>query len=215
MKYQLVIFDLDGTLLNTLEDLTDSVNYVLHKYGYPERTQEEVRSFIGNGIRKLIERSVPEGTDEVMTEECFKAFVPFYKEHCAVKTEPYDGMRELLGCLKEQGIKRAVVSNKADYATKELCEIYFPGMFDEVVGERTGIQRKPAPDSVNEVIRLLGVSREESVYVGDSDVDVKTAQNAGIDGVFVTWGFKDAEFLKESGANVIVTRPEELKERIL
>ncbi|MBE5952381.1 MAG: HAD family hydrolase [Lachnospiraceae bacterium] len=210
MKYRLMIFDLDGTLLNTLEDLTDSVNYVLWKHGFKERTLEEVRGFIGNGIHKLIERSVPEGTAPFLTEECYKDFVPHYKVHCAEKTRPYDGIPELLQRLKEAGVKIAVVSNKADYAVKELCAKYFPGIFDEVVGERVGIHRKPSPDAVNEVIRLLGATKEETVYVGDSDVDVQTAENAGIDGIFVAWGFKGEAFLKEAGANVIVTRPEEI-----
>lgn len=210
MKYRLMIFDLDGTLLNTLEDLADSVNYVLWKHGFPERTTEEVRSFVGDGIHKLIERSVPEGTAPFMVEECFKDFTPYYKVHCADKTKPYEGITELLQRLRASGVKTAVVSNKADYAAKELCTRYFPDMFDEVVGERVGIHRKPAPDSVNEVIRLLGATKEETVYVGDSDVDVQTAENAGIDGVFVAWGFKGEAFLKEAGANVIVTRPEEI-----
>lgn len=210
MKYRLMIFDLDGTLLNTLEDLADSVNYVLWKHGFPERTTEEVRSFVGDGIHKLIERSVPEGTAPFMVEECFKDFTPYYKVHCADKTKPYEGITALLQRLRASGVKTAVVSNKADYAAKELCARYFPDMFDEVVGERVGIHRKPAPDSVNEVIRLLGATKEETVYVGDSDVDVQTAENAGIDGVFVAWGFKGEAFLKEAGANVIVTRPEEI-----
>lgn len=210
MKYRLVIFDLDGTLLNTLEDLTDSVNYVLWKHGFKERTLEEVRGFIGNGIHKLIERSVPEGTAPFLTEECYKDFVPHYKVHCAEKTRPYDGIPELLQRLKEAGVKIAVVSNKADYAVKELCAKYFPGIFDEAVGERVGIHRKPSPDSVNEVIRLLGVTKEEAVYIGDSDVDVQTAENAGIDGIFVAWGFKGERFLREIGAGCIVTKPEEI-----
>lgn len=210
MKYRLMIFDLDGTLLNTLEDLTDSVNYVLWKHGFPERTLEEVRGFVGDGIHKLLERSVPEGTAPFMVEECFKDFIPYYKAHCADKTRPYDGIPELLDRLRENGVKTAVVSNKADYAAKELCARYFPGMFDEVVGERVGIHRKPSPDSVNEVIRLLGATKEETVYVGDSDVDVQTAENAGIDGIFVAWGFKGEAFLKGAGAKVIVTRPEEI-----
>lgn len=210
MNYRLVIFDLDGTLLNTLEDLADSVNYVLWKHGYPERSLEEIRSFVGDGIHKLMERSLPEGTPPFLVEECFKEFTPYYKAHCADKTRPYEGIEELLSRLKESGIKTAVVSNKADYATKELCAKYFPGVFDEVVGERVGIHRKPAPDSVNEVIRLLGVTKEETVYIGDSDVDVQTAKNAEIDGIFVAWGFKGEEFLRSAGAERIVTNPEEI-----
>ena len=210
MGYQLMIFDLDGTLLNTLEDLTDSVNYVLWKHGYPERTVQEVRSFVGDGIHKLIERSLPEETLPFVVEECFREFTAYYKVHCADKTRPYDGIPEMLVRVRKAGIRTAVVSNKADYAAKELCAKYFPGMFDEVVGERMGIHRKPSPDSVNEVIRLLGVSKEETVYIGDSDVDVQTAKNAGIDGIFVAWGFKGADFLCKAGAERIVTGPEEI-----
>lgn len=214
MGYQLMIFDLDGTLLNTLEDLTDSVNYVLWKHGYPERTVQEVRSFVGDGIHKLMERSLPEGTLPFVLEECFKEFTPYYKVHCANKTRPYEGIPELLQRLKVAGVQTAVVSNKADYAAKELCAKYFPGMFDEVVGERMGIHRKPSPDSVNEVIRLLGASKEETVYIGDSDVDVQTAENAEIDGIFVAWGFKGEDFLRNAGAKRIVSNVQELLEMI-
>lgn len=210
MGYQLAIFDLDGTLLDTLEDLTDSVNYVLWKSGHPERTMEEVRSFVGDGIHKLIERSLPEGTAPFIVEECFKEFTTYYKVHCADKTKPYDGIPELLETLRAAGVRTAVVSNKADYAAKELCTKHFPGMFDEVVGERLGIRRKPSPDSVNEVIRLLGAEKAETVYIGDSDVDIQTALNAEIDGIFVSWGFKGEAFLKEAGATKIVAKAQEL-----
>ena len=210
MKYRLMIFDLDGTLLDTLDDLTDSVNYVLLKHDYPKRTREEVRSFVGDGIHKLMERSLPEGTPSFVIEECYKEFLPYYKAHSADKTRPYDGICELLSRLHKNRVKLAVVSNKADYAVKELCAAYFPGMFDEAVGERDGIQRKPSPDSVHEVIRLLGVPKEETVYIGDSDVDVQTAKNAGIDGVFVTWGFRSEDVLRAAGATCIVHDSEEL-----
>lgn len=213
-KYQLVIFDLDGTLLDTLADLADSVNYALAVYGYPQRTYDEVRTFVGNGIRKLIERSVPEKTDVKAVDEVHQTFLAYYKEHCADKTRPYEGIRKLLQKLREQGIKTAVVSNKADEAVKELCTKYFSGLLDAAVGERAGIARKPAPDTVNEVLKKLSVERSQAVYIGDSDVDVQTAGNAEMDCIAVAWGFRDRECLQSAGAGVIVSSSEELSDRI-
>ncbi len=209
-KYKLVIFDLDGTLLDTLDDLADSVNAALSAVGYPGRTREEVRSFVGNGIRKLIERSVPAETAEEMVNKVHERFTVHYKEHCADKTKPYNGILELLCQLKEKGVKTAVVSNKADYAVKALCAQYFPGFLEEAIGERQGIAKKPAPDTVNEVLRILGVEKSRAVYIGDSDVDVETAKNAGLDCIAVDWGFRDKEVLKQAGAGVIVSEPEGL-----
>ena len=210
MNYQLAIFDLDGTLLDTLEDLTDSTNYIMQQFGYPERTLAEVRSFVGNGIRKLLERSAPKGTTGEEIDRMFEQFKEYYGAHCAEKTKPYDGMMELLEKLKKQGVKLAVVSNKADYAVKALCEQYFPGYFDEAVGERTGIARKPAPDTVNEVLKNLQIDKSKAVYIGDSEVDVQTARNADMDCIAVDWGFRDTGVLKEAGADIIVSTPEKL-----
>ena len=211
MKYTLAIFDLDGTILNTLEDLADSLNAALEQSGYPGRTLEEVRCFVGNGIRKLIERGVPEGTDETAVSQVHKDFTEYYKVHCADKTRPYEGILDLLTGLKKAGCKLAVVSNKADYGVQELCRRYFDGMFDIAVGEREGVLKKPAPDSVNEVLRRLRVRREDAVYIGDSEVDIETAANAGMDHIIVDWGFRKAEFLKKRGAKVMVSRPEEIE----
>ena len=210
MKYQLAIFDLDGTLLNTLEDLADSTNYIMQKFGYPERTIKEVRNFVGNGIRKLLERSAPTGTPAEEIGRMFEQFKEYYGAHCADKTKPYDGIMELLDALKEQGIKLAVVSNKADYAVKALCEQYFYGYFDEAVGERTDIARKPAPDTVNEVLKNLQIEKSQAVYIGDSEVDVQTAKNAEMDCIAVDWGFRDKEVLEEAGAETIVSTPAEV-----
>lgn len=207
MKYRLAIFDLDGTLLDTLEDLADSTNYVMRQFGYPERTIAEVRSFVGNGIRKLLERSAPKGTPTEEIDRMFEKFKEYYGAHCADKTKPYDGVMELLASLQKQGVKLAVVSNKADYAVKALCEQYFPGYFDVAVGERTGIARKPAPDTVNEVLRNLQMDKSQAVYIGDSEVDVQTAKNAKMDCIAVDWGFRDANVLKEAGAESIVSTP--------
>lgn len=209
-KYELAIFDLDGTLLNTLEDLADSMNAVLRQFGYPERSLAEVRNFVGNGIRKLVERSAPSGTAAGEIDRMFEAFLPYYKEHCADKTKPYEGIWELLTKLREKGVKIAVVSNKADIAVKALCEQYFPGFFHEAVGERTGISRKPAPDTVNEVLKNLQINKTRAVYVGDSEVDVQTAKNARIDCIAVSWGFRDVSVLKAAGAENIVSAPEEV-----
>ena len=210
MKYQLAIFDLDGTLLNTLDDLADSVNYIMGQFDHPVRTLPEVRSFVGNGIRKLIERSAPTDTTAEEIDRMFEAFKEYYGAHCADKTKPYDGIMELLAALQKQGIKLAVVSNKADYAVKALCEQYFPGYFDEAVGERVGIARKPAPDTVYEVLKNLQTDKSQAVYIGDSEVDVQTAQNAEMDCIAVDWGFRDRKVLEEAGAETIVSTPAEL-----
>ena len=212
MKYTIAIFDLDGTILNTLEDLADSTNYALKTCGYPERTMDEVRQFVGNGIRKLMERAVPEGTPVEEIDRVHETFTAHYKVHCADKTTPYDGIMELLQNLKKDGCKLAVVSNKADYGVQELCKQYFDGVFDFAVGEREGIRKKPAPDSVNEVLKTLGCSRDRAVYIGDSDVDIQTAANAQMDHIIVEWGFRDVPFLIAKGAKVLVEKPEEILE---
>lgn len=212
MKYKLIIFDLDGTILDTLADLADSLNYALSSGGFPERSIDEVRRFVGNGIGKLVERGLPEGSDRATVERVLATFKAYYGDHCADKTAPYEGILPLLAELKEKGVKLAVVSNKADFAVQSLCAQYFGGLFDMAVGEREGICRKPAPDSVNEVIARLGVSKEVSLYVGDSEVDVQTAKNAEIDCIAVSWGFRDAELLCQSGAKQIVSTVEQLKQ---
>ena len=212
MKYTIAIFDLDGTILNTLEDLADSTNYALKTCGYPERTMDELRQFVGNGIRKLMERAVPEGTPVEEIDRVHETFTAHYKVHCADKTRPYDGIMELLQNLKKDGCKLAVVSNKADYGVQELCKQYFDGVFDFAVGEREGIRKKPAPDSVNEVLKTLGCSRDRAVYIGDSDVDIQTAANAQMDHIIVEWGFRDVPFLIAKGAKVLVEKPEEILE---
>ena len=215
MKYDLVIFDLDGTILNTLEDLADSTNYALQTHHMPVRTIDEVRNFVGNGIGKLIERAVPAGTDTQVQMQILEAFKQYYKQHCADKTMPYAGTEEMILTLRQNGVRTAVVSNKADFAVQSLCEDYFPKLFDYVVGEREGIRRKPYPDSVLEVLKQLQIDLKRAVYVGDSEVDIQTAVNAGMDVISVNWGFRKEEFLRENGAQKIVDSWEELLAAVL
>lgn len=210
MNYKLLIFDLDGTILNTIEDLCNSTNYALGAHNFPTRTIEEVRKFVGNGIKKLIERAVPSGTSSETIEQVLDTFKKHYALHCADKTSPYDGIMELLTALRAQGFLTAVVSNKADFAVQSLCNDYFPGMFDFVVGEREGIRRKPYPDSVEEVLTKLQVKKEQAVYIGDSEVDIQTAKNAGMSSIAVSWGFREEAFLREQGAENIVNKPSEI-----
>ena len=212
MKYMIAIFDLDGTILNTLEDLADSTNYALKTCGYPERTMDEVRQFVGNGIRKLMERAVPEGTSVEEIDRVHETFTAHYKVHCADKTRPYDGIMELLQNLKKDGCKLAVVSNKAYYGVKELCKQYFDGIFDFAVGEREVIRKKPPPDTYNQVLKTMKCTRDRAVYIGDSDVDIQTAANAQMDHIIVEWGFRDVPFLIAKGAKVLVEKPEEILE---
>lgn len=214
-KYELVIFDMDGTILYTLDDICDGVNASLSKHGLPVRTKDEIRRHIGNGIRHEIESSVPEGTKESMIDAVFHDFHAWYEIHCNDRTRPYDGIVELLEDLKQAGIHCAVVSNKADYAVKALNEIYFKGLLEAGVGEKDGIARKPAPDEVDEVLRLLNMERNRAVYIGDSEVDIETAANAGIDCIGVSWGYRDRKWLQECGAEVIVDDVSQLRQLLL
>lgn len=211
MKYKLVIFDLDGTILDTLDDLADSLNFALSSVGYPVRSSDEVRRMVGNGIRRLIERALPQECPTDLTDRVFDAFKRYYKDHCALKTAPYEGIPELLGELKASGMKLALLSNKADFAVQSLCAHYFGGLFDLALGEREGIRRKPAPDAVNEVLGHFGIDRSSAVYVGDSEVDVETAKNAAIDCIAVDWGFRDRADLRSQGADRIVSSADELR----
>lgn len=209
--YETVIFDLDGTLLDTLDDLWISVNAALQKFGLPSRTREEVRCFIGNGIVKLMQRASGLQEGELF-EKVLAEFKAYYGEHCEDKTQPYEGIIPLLNRLKEKGIKAAVVSNKADFAVRKLADSYFPNLLLEAVGENEaeGIRKKPAPDSLLAVMERLGAGMRSTVYVGDSEVDIQTAKNAGVDCISVTWGFKDKDFLIENGATTLVESVGEL-----
>ena len=213
--YQLIIFDLDGTILDTLEDLMVSLNVALQKNKLPDRSLEEVRRFVGNGIGMLIRRAVPANADKKTIRQVHADFTDHYKIHSADHTCPYEGIPDLMKQLHEKGRQIAVVSNKADYAVQDLCRHYFPGLIDIAVGEKEGVRRKPEPDSVNEVIRRSGISKDSVVYIGDSEVDIRTAKNAGIDAIIVEWGFRDRDFLIEQGASVLVKTPGELSPLLL
>lgn len=208
------IFDLDGTVLDTLCDLAQSVNFALKANGLPERSTDEVRAFVGNGIKNLIMRSVPEGTGEALINRVFADFKEHYALHCKDYTRPYTGIIQVAEKLKAMGIKTAVVSNKADFAAKMLADYYFPKLFDCVIGEKEGVARKPAPDTVNTAMQELGVSRENAVYIGDSEVDIQTAENAKMPCISVTWGFRSREYLLKNGAKILADSPYGLLEMI-
>lgn len=209
-----VIFDLDGTLLNTLEDLKDSTNYALQKFGFPQRTLDEVRSFVGNGLRMLIVRAVPADTEDAVINAVLKTMKLHYAENYHNKTRPYDGIEALLVRLKAEGYPMAIVSNKADLVVALLRKLYFDTLIPVAVGETEGVLRKPAPDMVIEGLRRLGLPGAKAVYVGDSEVDLQTARNVGIPCLSVTWGFRSIQQLKEAGAQHLVHTPEELYETI-
>ena len=210
MKYKAYIFDLDGTLLDTLLDLANAVNYAMRAKGYPERTVQEVRGFIGNGIRVLIKRAVPEGTSNDDYEEALAIFTKYYLEHIADYTKPYDGMIDVVKTLQQRGCKVAVLSNKAHFAAQAVVKDFFGDIFDMVVGKMDEFPTKPEPDSLFYTMKTLGVTAEESVYIGDSDVDVLTAHNAGLPCIGVTWGNRDEDVLLASGAEYIAHTPQEI-----
>lgn len=210
-KYKAVIWDLDGTLLNTLEDLMNSVNYGLSKHGMPEITLEQTRRFVGNGVAKLVERAVPAGTDGNVQADVLKDFKEYYSIHSKDKTKPYDGVVELMTKLKAEGYKLAIVSNKLKEAVEELAGIYFPGLIDVAMGDTPGIPKKPAPDMIYKALELLGLEKNEAVFIGDSDVDVATGINSGMDMITVLWGFRDKEELVKAGAEVFAASTTELE----
>ena len=201
-----VIFDMDGTILNTLEDLKDSVNFVLSKHNFPQRTLDEIRMFVGNGVKPLFERALPKNTETKITEKCIEDFKEHYSQITAGKTAPYKGVIEILKDLKKSNIKTAVVSNKFDTAVKSLSKKYFPDLIDIAVGQSDNIPQKPSPEAVFKVINDLQI--KSAIFVGDSDVDIKTAKNAGLKSIGVTWGFRDRNNL--FGADFIVDTPDEL-----
>ena len=208
--YKTYIFDLDGTLLDTLNDLHASCNYALRTHGMPERSLEEVRQFVGNGVKKLMERAIPNGLDNPLFEDTLQTFRQHYLLHNLDTTLPYPGIMEMLQQLKAQGKRIAVVSNKFYAATQDLCKHFFGDTIQVAIGEREDIKKKPAPDTVLEALRQLQVTRQDAVYVGDSEVDVETARNSGIPCISVLWGFRSKSFLLSHGATTFIETPNEL-----
>ena len=213
-KYDTVIFDLDGTLLNTLEDLADSVNYTLTKYGFPCRKLTEIRNFVGNGVARLMELSIPNGINNPQFEKCVAELQQHYSGNMQNKTKPYEGIMELLKELSKENYKLAIVSNKFDTAVKELNRFYFGEYITVAIGESKNISRKPAPDTVFKALEELGTAADRAIYVGDSEVDVLTARNSGIVCIGVTWGLRDRNLLEQKGADYIIDKPEKLLEII-
>lgn len=212
MKYSTYIFDLDGTLLDTLADLAAAVNYALRQHGMPEHTIDDVRRFVGNGVRKLMERAIPDGEKNPDFEATFATFREYYMHHSLDNTRPYPGIIETLEALKAKGCRLAVVSNKMMAATQELCRHFFADTIEVAIGENeaAGIRKKPAPDTVFEALRQLGEEKDSAVYVGDSDVDLETANNSGLPCISVLWGFRDRDFLIQHGAKTFISAPSEL-----
>lgn len=210
MKYNTLIFDLDGTLLNTLDDIADSVNIMLGREGYPPRTREDIREFIGNGAKNLVRKALPDDVSEEEVTRCLSVYRKIYLDNMFQKTGPYDGIEETLKKLKHLGVKIGVVSNKPNDATKEMCKFYFGGILDAVIGDNPDRKKKPAPDNIFEVLRLLGSDKATTLYIGDSDVDMETAKNAGLDCAGVTWGYRSEETLTDHGADYIIDEPEQL-----
>lgn len=210
--YQTVIFDLDGTLLDTLDDLADSVNYALTLHGLPERSREEVRHFVGNGVGRLLHLAVPEGTGAELEAQCLADFRAHYLTNMQHKTAPYPGVLKMLDALGAGGIPCAVVSNKFDGAVKGLCRTYFGDKIPVAIGESQGVARKPAPDTVRRALAELGAEAAGAVYVGDSDVDIETARNSGVPCLSVSWGFRDRAFLTAHGAARIVDTVADLED---
>ena len=210
MEIKAVLFDLDGTLTDTLDDLTCSVNFALSELGFPQRSRDEVRSFVGNGVRRLINLSVPCGTSETLSEKCLNVFKAHYEKTSCVNTKPYDGITQVLEALKNKGIKTAVVTNKIHWAAEKIVSHFFEGFVDVTAGQVDGVAQKPEPHGIFFVLDKLGIPKENAVYVGDSEVDCITAHNAGIPCIGVTWGFRDRKILEENGAEFIVSEPQEI-----
>lgn len=205
-----VVFDLDGTLLDTLDDLMNALNAALAENGLPVRSREDVRRFVGNGLATLVARAIPSGRENPLFEKTLADTRRLYAQKCRENTKPYAGIPEMLAALREKGLLLAVVSNKPDAQVKKLCDEFFPGLIDAAIGQREGVPLKPAADPVLEALRLLETPLAAAVYVGDSDVDLKTAQNAEIPCISVLWGFRDRPLLEAAGGTVFISSPAEM-----
>lgn len=213
--YKAVLFDMDGTVLDTVGDLTDAINVALETFGFPKRTSEEVKRFLGKGPAHFVNCAVPEGTDEATRQKVLSFYEPYYDSHCQIKTAPYPGIMELMNALKSRGIKLAVISNKQEPAVKALARQHFAGLLELAVGTNARIHCKPDPSAVLAAMEALGVEKGETLYVGDMDVDLNTARNAGIDCVCVSWGFLGRARLEALGAEHIVDSAQELSDFLL
>ena len=215
MTCKAVLFDMDGTVLDTLDDLADSVNRSLAEFSLPSVETSVVSRNLGNGAAYLIRHCVPQDTPDKLYEQVLAFYKPWYDAHCRIKTRPYEGIPKLMRDLKAQGLRLAIISNKPDPAVQELAAFFFPGLAEIVVGESPSIRRKPSPDTVLAAVSRMGLAVDDCVYVGDSEVDIETARNAGMSCISVTWGFRDEKVLVSSGATRLAHTPTELQERIL
>ena len=213
--YKHVIFDLDGTLLNTIDDLADAGNHVCALHGWPTHTVAEFKYMVGNGMVKLVERFVPQGTSQEMLDQAYQEFMDWYGVHKEDKTAPYAGMPEVAKALREAGVSIAVLSNKADQMAGPVVEHYYPGVFPVIQGALPGLPTKPDPTLLHKLMERLGATQEDTLFVGDSNVDIRTAKNGGLTGCGVLWGFRSREELEAAGADVIVSTPQELQDLIL
>ncbi len=211
MKYNTCIFDLDGTLLDTLQDLTDSVNFALSEHHMPTHSIDDIRRFVGNGVRLLMERAVPDGARNPQFDDTLATFRQHYMEHSLDNTKPYEGIPELIREMKQRGCHLAVVSNKMMAATQSLVRHFFPNI-EVAIGENEaeGIRKKPAPDTILEALRQIGASAQGAVYIGDSEVDILTARNSGLACISVLWGFRDRHFLLQHGATTFAEHPADI-----
>ena len=215
MRFDAVLLDMDGTVLDTLGDLTNAVNHILQMYGMPGRSPREVAGFLGNGAAYLLSKSVPAGTPDALRAEMLRVYQPWYDSHCAILTAPYPGVLPLMEALRAAGVRQAVISNKQDSAVRLLAEKYFPGLLETAVGESAAVRRKPNPDSVLAALKEMGVDRRDAVYVGDTEVDLQTAENAGLACAAVGWGFRTPEQLRAAGAADIFRSADELRDWLL
>ena len=215
MRYKAVLFDMDGTVLDTLDDLADSVNRSLREFDLPEVSRFQVGQSLGNGAKYLIRHCLPEGSDGALCEQVLSFYKPWYDAHCLIKTKPYDGILQLMETLRADGVSQAIISNKPDSAVQELAEAFFPGLMDVVIGESPAVKRKPSPDTVLAAASQMGLMASDCVYIGDTEVDLETARNAGMDCIPVSWGFRTEEQLRAAGAEEIIRSPEDLKKKLL
>lgn len=215
MKWEAAVFDLDGTLINSLADLASSVNRILSAGGYPPRTPDEVRQFVGNGVRRLVERALPHPVPTEELDRMFELYKKDYQQHLLDETAPYPGIVELLQTLKQSGMRLAVLSNKPHASVQRICEALFPGTFDLAWGDRSGVPRKPDPTAVWMALDAMDIPREKAVYIGDSETDIRTARNAGLHSIGVLWGFRDRDVLEAEQAQEICETAGELERLLL